>query len=137
MNISGTNMSVRQRLSLLYLYLCTISVAQAVFYGQDQSTLWQDIVASAITSLLGTFPSWIVMQLFTRSRPNKRIWTKSKSSTFYGSSLATPENRKKFKDAQTERRSLYKRRYPLPSYCRKVAWILVIVSSAMFCTSAV
>ena len=70
---SGTNYSAKQRLKLL-MYLCTIMAASAVFYGIEQSTVWQDIgiifdlIQFHITCICGE-------KVFEKSRPRIALST--------------------------------------------------------------
>lgn len=47
-------------------------VAAALFYGREQSSVAQDILASFITSLIGTVPQTLVRELFLMAEPRKK-----------------------------------------------------------------
>jgi len=66
---AGTNYSVRERLGCFFMYICTIMVATGMFYGIAQSSPLQDVVASFITSLIGTTPSFLVSIMFVWTGP--------------------------------------------------------------------
>eukprot|EP01083_Nonionella_stella_P128448 389248_1 len=57
---AGTNISLKQRLGCFFMYLCTIMVVTGTFYGLEQSTPSQDVVASFIISLCSTMPVKLV-----------------------------------------------------------------------------
>ena len=47
-------------------------VATAMFYGEDQSDLAEDIAASLITSLVGTLPQAVIKHLFLTTKPRTK-----------------------------------------------------------------
>ena len=77
---AGTNLCVRQRLALFYLYICVVMVSEAMFYGREQSTPWQDISASFITSLVSTLPPFVLKKVFMKTRPRKTDSNKADSN---------------------------------------------------------
>eukprot|EP01083_Nonionella_stella_P308652 1089980_1 len=66
---AGTNFSLKQRLGCFFMYLCTVMVVTGTFYGLEQSTPVQDVLASFIISLCGTAPVMIIRKLFEKSKP--------------------------------------------------------------------
>ena len=64
----GTNFSTRQRISCWFMYLCTIMMSNAIFYGIEQP-LFGGITASFISSLISTIPVFIVRYIFKSSKP--------------------------------------------------------------------
>ena len=76
---AGTNLCVRQRLALFYLYMSLVMVSEAIFYGREQSTPLQDITASFITSLVSTLPTFVIKKLFIKRKPRKTKSTKAGS----------------------------------------------------------
>ena len=65
---AGTNYTTRQRIACFFMYLCTIMMANAIFYGQ-QFPSFAAITASFISSLISTIPVFIVRFIFKNSRP--------------------------------------------------------------------
>merc|ERR1719361_2442878 len=65
---AGTNFSTRQRLACFFMYLSTIMVASAMFYGVEQQG-FGDITASFLISLFATAPVLATKQLFLKSKP--------------------------------------------------------------------
>eukprot|EP01083_Nonionella_stella_P194834 718302_1 len=66
---AGTNFSLNQRLGCFFMYLCNIMVVTGTFYGLEQSTPAQDVLASFIISLCGTLPVFIIRKFFEKSKP--------------------------------------------------------------------
>eukprot|EP01084_Bolivina_argentea_P150737 263216_1 len=66
---SGTNYSTRQRLGCFFMFLSTLMVATAIFYGVEQGNMTKRYIASFLSSLLSTTPVLIVKQLFFNSKP--------------------------------------------------------------------
>eukprot|EP01084_Bolivina_argentea_P042293 78005_1 len=66
---AGTNFSLNQRLGCFFMYLCNIMVVTGTFYGLEQSTPAQDVLASFIISLCGTLPVLIIRKFFEKSKP--------------------------------------------------------------------
>ena len=66
---AGTNFSTRQRLACFFMYLSTIMVASAMFYGVEQRG-FGDITASFLISLCSTAPVLATKQLFLKSKPH-------------------------------------------------------------------
>eukprot|EP01083_Nonionella_stella_P124452 375771_1 len=66
---AGTNFSLNQRLGCFFMYLCNIMVVTGTFYGLEQSTPVQDVLASFIISLCGTLPVLVIRKLFEKSKP--------------------------------------------------------------------
>eukprot|EP01084_Bolivina_argentea_P116873 207600_1 len=57
----GTNFSTKQRIALFLLYMYCIMMADAIFYGnQNERKLLGDLTASALISLIGTIPVYII-----------------------------------------------------------------------------
>ena len=54
---AGTNFSLKQRLGCFFMYLATVMVVTAAFYGIEQSNPGQDIFASFMISLFSTLPA--------------------------------------------------------------------------------
>eukprot|EP01084_Bolivina_argentea_P226873 383163_1 len=67
---AGTNFSTRQRLACFFMYLSTIIVVSATFYGVENGHILGDISASFLMSLFGTAPVLIVKILFYYSKPS-------------------------------------------------------------------
>eukprot|EP01083_Nonionella_stella_P286662 975617_1 len=65
----GTNYSKRERLASFFLYLCTIMVSSAAFYGVEQQR-FGDVTASFLISLWSTVPAFITKRCFIKSAPN-------------------------------------------------------------------
>ena len=70
---AGTNLSLYQRLSCFFMYLCTIMVTTGTFYGVEQSNMVQDALASFIISLFSTVPVLIIRKIFEKSKPKEVI----------------------------------------------------------------
>eukprot|EP01083_Nonionella_stella_P127456 386055_1 len=66
---AGTNFSLKQRLGCFFMYLCNIMVVTGTFYGLEQSTPSQDVVASFIISLCSTMPVKLIRHFFQKSKP--------------------------------------------------------------------
>eukprot|EP01083_Nonionella_stella_P286665 975638_1 len=64
----GTGYSKRQRVASFYLYLSTIMVSSAAFYGVEQQK-FGDITASFLISLWSTIPAVFVRFSFTKAKP--------------------------------------------------------------------
>eukprot|EP01083_Nonionella_stella_P145413 455623_1 len=73
---AGTNFSLNQRLGCFFMYLCNIMVVTGTFYGLEQSTPVQDVLASFIISLCGTLPVLITKKFFQKSKPREVKSTK-------------------------------------------------------------
>ena len=65
---AGTNYSTRQRIACFFMYLSTIMMCSALFYGVEQPFLG-GISASFISSLLSTLPVFAVKFMLTSARP--------------------------------------------------------------------
>ena len=65
---SGTNFSTRQRIACFFMYICTIMIANAIFFGVEQP-IFGGITASFIASLISTIPVFIVRFIFKSSKP--------------------------------------------------------------------
>ena len=65
---SGSNFSTRQRISCFFMYVCTIMMANAIFFGIEQPFMG-GITASFISSLISTIPVFIVRFIFSSSKP--------------------------------------------------------------------
>ena len=135
LNISGTNLNVRQRLALFFMYICTIMFVNGIFYGLDQSPI-QDVLASFIISLGGTAPQLIIKVLFKNAKPRDTSSTKSAKIEQSKADPALVEMAK-IKSAREVREKMYNGMYPLPPYVREIAWVLLIVVSAAACVAAV
>ena len=134
-HISGTNLNVRQRLALFFMYICTIMFANGIFYGLDQSPI-QDVLASFIISLCGSAPQRIIKVLFRAAKP--REGSSSKLAKYQRKvSEPTVHQMAKIRDAQEMREKMYNGMYPLPSYVRDIGWILLVLLSATSCCAAV
>ena len=140
LTIPGTNLDVRQRLALFFMYICCIMVGTALFYGRDQSTVWLDITASFITSLIGKLPQFVVRQMFVKSKPRK---TDSYKARKRRSELPVMQkqisafNMDRYQEVSAIRMKLYRKKYKLPSYCREIAWCCLIISSIIGCVTAI
>ena len=66
---SGTNLTLKQRLGCFSMYLFTVMVVTAIFYGETQPTIAQEITQSFITSLFATVPQFIIKKIFEKSKP--------------------------------------------------------------------
>ena len=133
---SGTNLSGRQRLALFFMYLCTLMVATAMFYGQEQSSIVQDITASLITSLVGTMPQAVIKIFFLKARPR----TKDTSKDILSSSPTVDGNAVDMEDYQRImelREELYKDMYKFPPICKEISWCLLVTISIVACCFAV
>ena len=135
LNIPGTNLNVRQRLALFFMYICTIMFVNGIFYGLDQSPI-QDVVASFIISLGGTAPQLIIKLLFKNAKPRDTSSTKSAKIEQSKADPALVEMAK-IKCAREMREKMYNGMYPLPPYVREIAWILLFVVFAAACVAAV
>ena len=51
------------------MYFSNVMVATAIFYGIQQSTVYEDIAASFCISLISTMPIFMIRRLFKKSRP--------------------------------------------------------------------
>ena len=130
--------------------------ANGMFYGIDQSTVAQDILASFMISLVGTAPQLIIRLLFKNAKPRVTTSAKSpkasitltfRSSKEVSSSKSCQLDEKKSKppaselvkieDAAQMREEMYNGMYPLPSYVREFAWVLLLLVSAVACCAAV
>jgi len=115
-------------------------VAQAMFYGQEQSTHFQDVMVSFLTSFIGTLPPWLMKQIFVKSKPRK---THSEKGTSRASSVDETKARAsevitgKLQTISAQREVLYNQMYPLPSCCREVAWVCLILISLAACFVAI
>ena len=133
--ISGTNLNVRQRLALFFMYICTIMFANGIFYGLDQSPI-QDVLASFIISLCGSAPQRIIKVLFKAAKP--REGSSSKLAKFQRkSSEPTVQQMAKIRGAREMREKMYKGMYPLPSRVREIGWVLLVLLSTTACCAAV
>ena len=134
---SGTNLSGRQRLALFFMYLCTLMVAAAMFYGQEQSSIVQDITASLITSLVGTVPQAVIKVFFMKTRPPR---TKDRSKEILRRASSVDVHTLDMEDYQRImelREELYKDMYKFPPICREISWCLLVTISIMACCLAV
>ena len=135
--------------------------ANGMFYGIDQSTVAQDILASFIISLVGTAPQLIIRLLFKNAKPRPTSFAKSPkaSITLTFRSLALPgtnekqaeepsskscqldektsnlpdSERAKIENAGQMRVEMFNDMYPLPPYAREIAWLLLLIVSAVVC----
>ena len=112
-------------------------VGQALFYGQDQSTLLLDIVASATTSLIGTLPQLLIRSIFVKSKPRKHDSTNKGRRTSSNIQTQTPSVVEKYQEIDKRRRQLYRRMYKLPSYSREIAWCILVVCLFAACFTAI
>eukprot|EP01084_Bolivina_argentea_P256747 432385_1 len=76
----GTNFSSKQRLGCFFMYFSTIMVCTGMFYGLQQSTPIQDILASFTISLCSTLPVLITKKLFEKSKPIQVFHNRKKHS---------------------------------------------------------
>ena len=53
------------------MYLCIVMVTTGTFYGVEQSSPAQDIVASFCVSLFSTLPTLIIKKIFEKSKPRE------------------------------------------------------------------
>ena len=111
-------------------------VGQALFYGREQSTLWQDIVASFITSLFGFVPQLLVREIFIKSRPRKTDSTKRRRSSKIWTKTSAV-NMEKYQEVSVIRQELYKNMYKCPSYFREIAWCILLVTAMAACFVAI
>jgi len=65
----GSNYSPRERVATFYLYLCTIMVSSAAFYGVEQQR-FGDVTASFLASLWSMIPSKGVQLAFKKAYPS-------------------------------------------------------------------
>eukprot|EP01083_Nonionella_stella_P085166 236013_1 len=66
----GTNLSTKQRIGLFLLYMYMVMMADAIFYGrQEERRPMGELTASALISLAGTVPVFLVRMLFQWSKP--------------------------------------------------------------------
>eukprot|EP01083_Nonionella_stella_P168965 571862_1 len=66
----GTNFSTKQRIGLFLLYMYMVMMADAIFYGrQEERRPMGELTASALISLFGTVPVFLVRILFQWSEP--------------------------------------------------------------------
>eukprot|EP01083_Nonionella_stella_P178808 632860_1 len=66
----GTNFSTKQRIGLFLLYMYMVMMADAIFYGrQEERRPMGELTASALISLAGTVPVFLVRMLFQWSKP--------------------------------------------------------------------
>eukprot|EP01083_Nonionella_stella_P072446 195388_1 len=150
----GTNLSTRQRIGLLLLYLSLIMMADAMFYGGGQRRKpMGDLTASALISLLATLPVYMIRILFEWSKPRVvKMAKKTKANVVVPKELknaiaALKKSRRpdmklvreclnysgdKTALAEEIRVILFSYNYPLPEWCKKVAWSLVILLP-LFC----
>ena len=136
----GTNLDVRKRLALFFMYLCTIMVAQAIFYGREQSNIVQDIFASFFTSLIGTLPQMVIKHLFAASRSRQKYSIKQLSNE-YSAQIRSRASSKgemgRFEKISDLRDKLYRDKFYLPPCYRECAWGWLIVISLAACFIAV
>ena len=119
------------------MYICTIMFVNGIFYGLDQSPI-QDVLASFIISLCGTAPELIIRQLFKNAKPRDGSSSKLAKLEATGSKPTVPiSQRHKVQKAREMREEMYKGMYPLPSYAREIAWVLLFVVSIAACWEAV
>ena len=78
----GTNFSTKQRIGLFLLYMYFIMMADAIFYAQERHPMGE-IFASALISLIGTFPVYLVRVLFQWSKPRVVKSAKSRNGSFH------------------------------------------------------
>ena len=133
---SGTNFSGRQRLALFFMYLCTLMVAAAIFYGQDQSSVIKDILASLITSLVGTMPQNVIKIFFLKTKPRTKDMSKEilqRVSSTDGREIDMEE----YQRITAKREELYKDMYKFPPICNEIAWCLLLTISVAACFVAV
>ena len=100
-----------------------------MFYGQDQSTPIQDVVASFIASLVGTLPQKGIKMIFVKSKPKQKdVVTQIMESNNVN------VDKEKYQKVSALRMELYAEMYKLPGFCREIGWgILLTVSVAAFC----
>ena len=80
----GTNFSTKQRIGLFLLYMYCIMMADAIFYGnQEDRRPMGELTASALISLIGTCPVYIIRVLFQWSKPRVVKSAKSRNGSFH------------------------------------------------------
>ena len=153
--IPGTNLDVRQRLALFFMYICCIMVGTALFYGRDQSTVWLDIAVSFITSLFGKLPQFAIRHIFQKTKPRKTDSTKmrrvssvsrrrslsisrQRSSSGGAANLTeSARNSPRFHQVSDIRMRLFRKKYKYPSKCREIAWCILLFTSITGCITAI
>ena len=162
---AGTNFSLRQRLGCFFMYLSSVMVATATFYGIEQSSPAQDVIASFVVSLIGTLPVLIVRKFFQKAKPivvksqyantpttpggsageydkydteihfNKDVMIDAVSAELRKSYFDS--NAHKLKALATLRKNIFESIYPLPHVFKKIAWIILVIWSAIACIAAI
>ena len=126
-------------------------VGTALFYGQDQSTLWLDITASFITSLFGKLPQFVVRHIFIKSEPRKTDSTKMQRTNSISRRrvsiqrrrssvspvVASAVNSPRFQQVSDIRMKLYRKKYKYATYCREVAWCILLMFAIFCCFAAI
>ena len=127
-------------------------VGTALFYGRDQSTLSQDIVASFITSLFGKLPSFAIRHIFMKTKPRKTDSTKIQRANSFSRRRSVSLKRRRSSTAQlTEsasksqrfqqvsdiRMRLYENKYKYPQKCREIGWCILLFISITGCITAI
>lgn len=103
-------------------------VASAIFYERDQSTPAQDVLASLVTSLLGTGPQRIIKMIFEKSKPKKKhTVSEILAETMKGGKCKV--DMEKYQKVNAQRLELLEKMYSLPSCCREVGWLILLLTS--------
>ena len=140
---SGTNWSLRQRLGCFFVYICTIMVATGMYYEVDSTNIWSDMIMSFMTSIIATTPGFIIRKMFEYSKPKEdRVKSVPEligidSGSEGGPSSRSMEENKNLKIVKDMRLKFYEWMFPLPSYCRDVAWVILILWAGAACVTAV
>ena len=156
---AGTNLSLKQRLGLFFMFITTNMVMTATFYGTQQTNIWGSIIASLLISLCSTVPVIIVRKLFEKSKPNIDLTTRKErlldeeddvdeledalldtsswatmkmdtlSQSIRRSTIGGKNKDNKYVALTEIRKTIYNDIYPLPTKTKKVAWIILILWS--------
>jgi len=90
----GTNFSTKQRIGLFLLYMYCIMMADAIFYGrQNERPPMGELTASALISLIGTAPVYLIRVLFQWSKPRVVPSSKSRANSWHDALLDDPANK--------------------------------------------
>ena len=133
---AGTNWSVKQRMGCFFVYICTIMVATGMYYRSKSTNIWSDIIMSFMISLIATTPGFIIRKLFEYSKPREEQFQRQPSlheiqartegarSSEAGGGGADSDNLEMVVEM---RERFYEWMFPFPSYCKIIAWIVLIL----------
>ena len=94
-------------------------------------------MASFFISIAATTPGFIIRKMFEYAKPKEEQLHPHPSVTtsdFDSSSIIEQSN---IKMVQHMRHSFYEWMFPLPGYCRDVAWVVLVIWASGACVTAV